>query len=144
MTGELSCPGTRGMVTPPRAKCILIRAAHGTRTQASIYVGDCCGASPERIFHRSQPRASVLKPFPALLLAQEDMKACTFAPELSSQKTRLGRSLSPQRQRPVYEELYQEAATQRFARTLVRGRAAAAATVAADCGVGTRRVLRNR
>lgn len=59
--------------------------------------------------------------FPALSFQQEDMKACTFSPELSSQKTRFGRSLSPQRQRPVYEELYDEAATQRFARTLVRG-----------------------
>lgn len=48
------------------------------------------------------------------------MKDCTFSPELSSHKTRLGRSLSPQRQRPVYEDLYEEAANQRFARTLVR------------------------
>ncbi|CAM9413153.1 unnamed protein product, partial [Hapterophycus canaliculatus] len=49
---------------------------------------------------------------------KEEMKACTFSPELSSQKTRLGRSLSPQRERPVYEELYHEAATQRLARTM--------------------------
>lgn len=64
------------------------------------------------------------------------MKACTFSPELSSHKTRLGRSLSPQRQRPVYEELYQEAATQRFARTLVGGRAAAAIAAAPAAGGG--------
>ncbi|CAN0168410.1 unnamed protein product [Ectocarpus sp. 8 AP-2014] len=49
---------------------------------------------------------------------EEDMKACTFSPQLASQKTRMGRSLSPQRQGPVYEELYKEASAQRFSRTL--------------------------
>ncbi|CAM9930225.1 unnamed protein product, partial [Scytosiphon promiscuus] len=49
---------------------------------------------------------------------KEDMKACPFSPTLSSHKTRVGRSLSPRRERPVYEELYGEAATQRLARTM--------------------------
>ncbi|CAM9092656.1 unnamed protein product, partial [Ectocarpus sp. 6 AP-2014] len=49
---------------------------------------------------------------------EEDMKACTFSPQLASHKTRMGRSLSPQRQGPVYEELYKEASAQRFSRTL--------------------------
>ncbi|CAM9259200.1 unnamed protein product [Ectocarpus sp. 12 AP-2014] len=49
---------------------------------------------------------------------EEDMKACTFSPQLASHKTRIGRSLSPQRQGPVYEELYKEASSQRLSRTL--------------------------
>lgn len=48
------------------------------------------------------------------------MKDCTFSPELSSHKTRLGRSLSPQRQGTVYEDLYKEAANQQLSRTMVR------------------------
>lgn len=58
---------------------------------------------------------------PVFCIVQEDMKACTFSPQLASHKTRIGRSLSPQRQGPVYEELYKEASAQRFSRTLVRG-----------------------